>query len=62
MQTAPTTTSHQAVAIARMSPHTAPTPKQMNAAAFTAPGLAAPDPTSRMGPTLSSSVPRTPSE
>ena len=44
------------------SPATAATPNAAKAAAFTAPGVAAPEPTSRMGPTRSASVPRMPSE
>ena len=40
----------------------AATPKEANAAALTARGDAAPEPTSRIGPTRSASVPRTPSE
>ena len=38
------------------------TPKARNAARFTDPGEATPDPTSRIGPTRSASVPRMPSE
>ena len=38
------------------------TPKAAKAAAFTACGVARPDPTRRIGPTRSASVPRMPSE
>ncbi len=62
MQTRPRPTSHQAVVAARTSPAAAATPNARTAALFTARGDAAPDPTSRIGPTRSASVPRIPSE
>ena len=63
MQTAPTATIHHCPDTAtRTSPATAASPKHPNAAARTVDGLAAREPTSRNGPTRSSSVPRMPSE
>lgn len=62
MQRAPISTSHHAVVAARTRPATAATAKQAMAAAFTADGFTSLDPTSRSGPTRSSSVPRIPSE
>ena len=44
------------------SPANPATAKQPNAAAFTRGASAAPEPTNRIGPTRSASVPRTPSE
>ena len=60
--TSPTATSHHAVVAARTSPARAATPKAAKAATFTARGVAAPEPTRRIGPTRSASVPRMPSE
>ena len=51
-----------AVVAASTRPATPATPKARNAAVFTAFGEAAPEPTSRIGPTRASSVPRMPSE
>ncbi len=62
MHSSPTPTSHQEVVAASTSPTSAAPPKAVNAAVFTARGLASPLPTSRIGPTRSSSVPRMPSE
>jgi hypothetical protein len=50
------------VVAASTIPATPATPKARKAARFTAPGVAAPEPTSRIGPTRSASVPRMPSE
>ena len=58
---APTATSHHDDNAASTSPATPATAKAASAAAFTADGVATPDPTSRSGPTRSASVPRTPS-
>ena len=56
-------TSHHEVTAASTSPSAQASRKQPKAARFTAPGDAAPDPTSRIGPALrpAASVPRTPS-
>ena len=58
MQTAPTATSHQLDSAARPRPATAATAKASPAATSTCRGVAAPEPTSRIGPTRSASVPR----
>ena len=63
MHTAPTATSHHCrVSDTSVSPASAATEKHRNAALRTAVGAASRDPTSRIGPTRSSSVPRMPSE
>ena len=62
MQTAPTATSHQLDRAASARPATAATAKARHAATSTCRAGAAPDPTSRIGPTRSASVPRLPSE
>ena len=63
MHTAPTPTSHHnRVSDTSVSPASAATEKQTNAAVRTAVGAARRDPTSRTGPTRASSVPRMPSE
>jgi hypothetical protein len=62
MQIAPTAISHQLDRAARARPATAAAAKARPAAISTWRGAAAPDPTSRMGPTRSASVPRFPSE
>ncbi len=62
MARTPTAISHQAVVAASTSPAAAATANAANAATFTDFGEAAPEPTRRIGPTRSSSVPRTPSE
>ena len=62
MLSSPTPTSHHAVVAASTSPTAAARPNAVNAAVLTARGVAALLPTSRIGPTRSSSVPRIPSE
>ena len=63
MQATPTISSHQwPVTSTATRPASAETAKQAKAARLTADGLAAPEPTSRWGPTRFSSEPRTPSE
>ena len=62
MQIAPTATSHQLDSAASANPASAPTPNAIPAASSTCRGVAAPEPTSRTGPTRSVSVPRVPSE
>ena len=62
-QATPTPSSHHwAVSTTRTRPAAAAAAKLAKAAAFTAPGAAAPDPTRRCWPTRSASVPRMPSE
>ena len=53
---------HNPVSTTSTRPATAATPKQANAARFTDRGSARPEPTRRIGPTRTASVPRTPSE
>jgi hypothetical protein len=62
MLTAPTATSHQLDSAASARPATPATAKASAAATSTWCGGAAPEPTSRIGPTRSASVPRLPSE
>jgi hypothetical protein len=62
MLSAPTATSHQLDTAASASPASAATAKASAAATSTWRGVAAPEPTSRIGPTRSASVPRLPSE
>ena len=57
----PTSSSHHDVVAASASPASAASPRQPSAARLTADGDAVPDATSRIGPTRTSSVPRTPS-
>ena len=63
MHTAPTAISHHCrLSDTRVSPARPATANAANAAARTVAGAAAAEPTSRSGPTRSSSVPRMPSE
>jgi hypothetical protein len=63
MQTAPTAISHHCwLSDTSVNPASPATAKATNAAARTVDGVARFDPTSRSGPTRSSSVPRMPSE
>ena len=62
MHAKPTAINHQLVATASIKPNTAATPNAANAACFTSFGFFAPEPTRRIGPTRSISVPRMPSE
>ena len=63
MHTAPTATSHHCrVSDTSVSPASAATEKPGRPRLRTAVGAASRDPTSRIGPTRSSSVPRMPSE
>src|SRR5690606_39852582 len=56
MQTRPTRMSHGAEVALSTSPAAPPRPRKKNATRFTVAGLASPEPTSRSGPTRSSSV------
>ena len=62
MQAAPTAISHGALSNASASPASAATVRLTTAAVNTDRGVASREPTNRIGPARSSSVPRMPSE